>query len=304
MKDSKNAIEEKLKTQKFKKYTIWFWGLFCTGFISIFLIFFAASMEFLGDLPEFEDLENPEKNFATEIISIDGKTLGKYYNENRTPIDYEDLPKNLIKGLIATEDERFYEHSGIDYKGTFRAIINFGKSGGASTITQQLAKLLFTKESGTKNKIKRILQKIKEWIIAFRLEKQYTKQEILTMYFNKFDFLYNAIGIRSAARIYFGKEPKHLKIEESAVLIGMLKNPRQYNPKRKRSSKKSLLRRNQVFAQMYRNGFITEIEKDSLQKLPLEINFTPESHNDGYATYFREYLRDFMKKWIEKNPKT
>ena len=184
-------------------------------------------------------LENPEKNFATEIITIDGKTLGKFYNENRTPVAYEDLPKNLIQAAVATEDERFYGHSGVDFKSTLRAFINFGRSGGASTITQQLAKLLFTKKKGTKNKWARILQKIKEWIIAFRLEKQYTKQEILTMYFNKFDFIYNAVGIRSASRIYFGKEPKDLKIEESAVLVGMLKNPWAYSPKRKKSFKKA-----------------------------------------------------------------
>lgn len=298
--------KENLKKQKlkiFKTYIKMFWILFFTGIIFVFLIFWAASMEFFGDLPGFEDLENPEKNFATEIITMDGKTLGKFYNENRTPVNYEDLPKNLIQAVVATEDERFYSHSGMDFKSTLRAFVNFGKSGGASTITQQLSKLLFTKRKGTKNKWERILQKIKEWVIAFRLEKQYTKKEILTMYFNKFDFIYNAAGIRSASRIYFGKEPKDLKIEESAVLVGMLKNPWAYSPKRKKTFKKALKRRNQVFSQMHRNDFITNKEKDSLQKRPLKINFTPETHKKGYATYIREYLRNFMKGWIRKNPK-
>ena len=291
------------KPEDFRKYIKRFWLLVFIGIAFVCLIFFAASEELLGALPEFEDLENPEKNFATEIISADGKTLGKFYKENRTPVAYEDLPKSLIQGVIATEDERFYGHSGIDFKSTFRASIKLGKSGGASTITQQLAKLLFTKQAGTKNKFKRILQKIKEWIIAFRLEKQYTKKEILTMYFNKFDFIYNAIGIRSASRIYFGKEPKDLKIEESAVLVAMLKNPWYYNPKRKKSFKNALRRRNLVFTQMYRNRFISERQKDSLQKVSLKINFNPETHDQGYATYFREYVRDFMKKWIRKNSK-
>ncbi|MDG2280470.1 MAG: transglycosylase domain-containing protein, partial [Flavicella sp.] len=190
----------------FRKYTLWFWGLILGGLLFVSSLFLLASMEVFGELPTFEELENPENNFATEIISIDGKTLGKYYNENRTPVKFKDLPKNLVDALVSTEDERFYEHSGIDFKGTLRAVVKLGKGGGASTITQQLAKLLFTEGSGTRNKFKRVVQKINEWVIAVRLEEQYTKEEIITMYLNKFDFLYNAIGIRSASRIYFGKE--------------------------------------------------------------------------------------------------
>ncbi len=299
-KTEKEAVN-KGRTQS--RFVMWFWLAFSGGIGLVVLLFLLASLEVFGPLPDFEELENPEKNFATEIISIDGKTLGKYYNENRTPVKYKDLPENLIEALIATEDERFYSHSGIDFKGTFRAISKLGAGGGASTITQQLAKLLFTEGSGTSNKFKRAFQKVKEWVIAVRLEKQYTKEEILTMYFNKFDFLYNAIGIRSASRIYFGKEPTDLKMEESAVLVAMLKNPRQYNPNRKISKKKSLGRRNQVFYQLNRSGFITEQERDSLTELPMELDFSPEGHSDGYATYFREYLRDFMKDWIQKNPK-
>ena len=195
-------------------------------------------------------------------------------------------------------------NAGHSARGTSRAIFKLGKGGGGSTITQQLAKLLFTEEYGTKNKFKRVFQKIKEWVIAIRLESQYTKQEIITMYFNKFDFLYNAIGIRSASRIYFGKEPKDLKVEEAAVLVGMLKNPGLYNPNRERFRERSLARRNQIFVQMYRNDFITEEAKDSLQQIPMKLNFSPEGHSDGYATYFREYLRDYMKTWIENNPKS
>jgi len=287
----------------FSKLTRWFWIFIGSGVALVVFLFLLASAEVFGKLPTFEELENPENNFATEIISIDGKTIGKYAYENRTPVIYKELPPYLIDALVSTEDERFYSHSGIDFRGTLRAVIKLGKGGGGSTITQQLAKLLFTEEAWTRNKFKRILQKVNEWVIAVRLERQYTKQEILTMYFNKFDFLYNAIGIRSASRIYFGKEPIDLLIEESAVLVAMLKNPRQYNPNRAISKSKSLQRRNQVFVQMNRNGFISEQEKDSLQKLPVQLDFSPEGHRDGYATYFREYLRDYMKMWIKKNPK-
>lgn len=297
-----NKSPEK-SNNSFRKFTLWFWSLFGAGILFIILLFSLASQEVFGELPTFEELENPEKNFATEIISIDGKTLGKYYNENRTPVKFEDLPQNLIDALVSTEDERFYEHCGIDFRGTLRAVVKLGKGGGASTITQQLAKLLFTEGAGTSNKLKRIFQKVNEWVIAIRLEERYTKHEIITMYLNKFDFLYNAIGIRSASRIYFGKEPRALKMEESAVLVAMLKNPRQFNPNREISKKKSLGRRNQVLFQMARNEKISTHVKDSLQNLPMQLEFSPEGHSDGYATYFREYLRDYMKEWIKQNPK-
>ena len=261
-----------------------------------------ASWGVFGALPTFEELENPEKNLATEVISSDGVTLGKYAFQNRTPVGFKDLPDNLIKALIATEDERFYEHSGIDFRGTARAVVKLGKGGGASTITQQLAKNLFNK-GGSSSTLKRLTQKAKEWIVAIKLERQYTKNEIIAMYLNTQGFLFNAIGIRSAARIYFGKEPKDLDLQESAILVAMLKNPRQYNPNREISKGKSLQRRNVVFAQMAKNEFITQQEKDSLQQLPLKINFTPESHNDGLATYFREYLRAYLKKWVKSHPK-
>ncbi|MDX5583958.1 MAG: transglycosylase domain-containing protein [Aureibaculum sp.] len=286
----------------FKKYTRWIWMLFFGGLAFITLLFLLASWGVFGTLPTFEELENPESNLASEVISIDGKTLGKYYRENRTPVKYKELPKHLINALVATEDERFYSHSGIDFKGTIRAASKLGKAGGASTITQQLAKLLFHGE-GSRSLVTRLTEKVKEWVIAVRLERQYTKQEIIAMYLNKQGFLFNAVGIRSASRIYFGKEPRDLNIEESAVLVGMLKNPRQYNPQREISKAKSLVRRNVVFKQMERNGFISTKLKDSLQNLPMVLNFSPEDTGYGVATYFREYVRAFLRGWVKKNPK-
>ena len=292
---------KKQQTQ-FKKYIKWFWGIFLGGFTFVFLLFIIAAFGGFGPLPSFQDLENPQTNLATEVISADGVTIGKYAKENRTPIKFKEIPQNLVQALIATEDERFYEHSGIDFRGTARAVVKLGSGGGASTITQQLAKNLFTKNASS-NKVKRVLQKLKEWVVAIKLERQYTKEEIISMYLNTQDFIFNAVGIRSASRIYFGKEAKDLDVQESAIIVAMLKNPRQYNPNRKISKEKSLERRNVVFSQMEKNGFLTEEQKDSLQRLPLKINFTPESHSDGYATYFRSHLQKVMRDWVKNNPK-
>jgi len=288
------------KKPNFSIYIKWFWFTILSGISSLILLFLFASWGVFGPLPTFEELENPEHNLATEVISVDGKTLGKYYNENRTPVHYKDLPANLIEALVATEDERFYDHSGIDFKATIRAVAKLGKDGGGSTITQQLAKLLFHGE-GDRNIVKRVLQKVKEYVIAVKLERQYTKQEILTMYLNKYDFLNQAVGIRSASRIYFGKEPIHLTISESAMLVGMLKNSSLYNPLRRPEMVKQ--RRNVVLKQMEKNEFITLNIKDSLQQLDLKLNLHREGHSDGNATYFREHLRDFMKGWIKNNLK-
>jgi len=289
------------KATNFSKYIKWFWGIILGGFLFISLLFLLASWGVFGALPTFEELENPENNLATEIISSDGKTLGKYAVENRTPIKYKDIPESMVKALVATEDERFYEHSGIDFRGTARAILKPG-SGGASTITQQLAKMLFTKKA-SRNIFKRVLQKVKEWVVAVKLERQYTKEEIITMYLNKYDFLNQAVGVRSAARIYFGKEPKDLDVKESAMIVGMLKNPSLYNPRPHRNPVGTRNRRNVVLSQMEKYDFITEEVRDSIQKLELELNYSPESHREGTATYFRAYLTDFMKKWIDENPK-
>jgi len=288
------------KQSDFSKYIKRFWRIVILGVFLVIAPFFLASVGALGVMPTFEDLENPENNLATEVISSDGKTLGKYAYENRTPVKYKDIPQNLVEALVATEDERFYEHSGIDFKATSRAILKFGKKGGGSTITQQLSRLLFIGD-GSKNSVERIFQKIKEYVIAIRLERQYTKQEILAMYLNKYDFLNQAVGIRSASRIYFGKEPKELIQEESAMLVGMLKNSSLYNPIRRPERVKN--RRNVVLKQMEKNEFITTQLKDSLQKRDLGLDLHREGHSDGYATYFREYLRNFMKKWIKEHPK-
>ncbi len=297
----KKKVSKKETGSNFSSYIKGFWILFLSGLGALALVFLLASWGVFGKLPTFEELENPESNLATEILSSDGKTLGKFYNENRTPVKYDDLPQNLIDAVVATEDRRFYEHSGIDVRGTARAVAYLGSKGGASTITQQLAKLLFSDEPSSK--FERVLQKVKEWIIAARLERQYTKEEIITMYLNKQDFLFQAVGIRSASKIYFDKEPIELRPEESAIIAGMLKNPRQFNPYREISKDKSLERRNTVLALMAQTDKITEAEKDSLIAMPMKINFSPEGHADGIATYFREYLRAFMADWIQKNPK-
>jgi len=290
----------KKSTSPIGKHIRTFWKLFVGVMGFIILLFLLASWGVFGSLPTFEELENPETNLATEIVSSDGQTLGKFYRENRTPIKYDDLPEHLVQALISTEDERFYSHSGIDAKGTLRAAIFLGKKGGASTITQQLAKQLFTGE-GSRNTLSRITQKVKEWVIATRLERQYTKEEIITMYLNKYDFLNQAVGIRSGSRIYFGKEPKDLTTVEGAMLVGMLKNSSLYNPLRREALVKN--RRNVVLGQMEKNNFLSKEVRDSLQQLPLALNYNPEGHDEGLATYFREFTRAEIQKWIDKNPK-
>ncbi|MCW5516306.1 penicillin-binding protein 1A [Muriicola sp. Z0-33] len=294
-------MAKKAKAPSFIKFIKWFWIVFGVGVLSLVLIFLMASWGAFGEMPTFERLESPQTNLATEIISSDGKTLGKFYlDDNRTPVPYDSLPANLVNALVATEDARYYEHSGIDARGTLRAVFFLGKRGGASTISQQLSKLLFT-ERASASTLDRILQKAKEWVIATRLERQYTKEEIVAMYMNEYDFGYNADGIRSAARIYFGKEPAQLKTVESAVLVGMLKNSSLYNPIRREEL--VFNRRNTVLSQMAKYEYITEQEKDSLQALKMDINFSPESHREGLATYFRMYLQRFLNNWIDKNPK-
>ena len=286
-----------MKKYRFQVFIFWF--LFSSGVISIYGIFYLASIGYFGEMPDFRQLENPRTNFASEIISSDNKVLGKYYfNDNRTPIEYEDINPETINALIAIEDERFYSHPGIDLKATLRAIVFLNQRGGASTITQQLARQLFVGVR-SRNIFQAITQKIKEWVIAVRLEKQYTKEEILTMYLNIYDFGYYGDGIKSASNIYFSKEPIDLKIEESAMLIGMLQNSSLYDPIRRPEITKN--RRNLVLMQMSKNNYITKKEEDSLRTLPLTLDYTPQSHRQGLATYFRSYLRGFMKDWTSKN---
>ena len=289
------------KKSTYLKYILTIWGIFFFGVFSIIILFSGAALGLYGPMPDLQQLENPRTNLATQIISSDDVILGKYYfDDNRTPIIFDEIPTHTIQALIATEDERFYEHSGIDWRGTLRAFAFLGKRGGASTISQQLARQIFVGVR-SRNLLKTVLQKAQEWVIAIQLEKRYTKKEILTMYLNKYDFGYQADGIRSAAKIFFNKTSKELSIEESATLVGMLKNSSLYNPIRRPERVKK--RRNIVFQQMLRNKLLSIEEVDSLSKLPLKIIYTPESHREGLATYFRAYLKDFMDDWINENPK-
>src|SRR5690554_3996732 len=297
---TKKVKQKKKDTKGVGRHIRTFWKLFGICVLLILFVFLLASWGVFGSLPDETSLENPEKNLATEIISSDGKTIGKFYKENRTPIQYDSLPDHLVNALVATEDVRFYDHSGIDGKGTLRAVAFLGSRGGASTITQQLAKLFFT-EQVSRNKFQRGVQKIKEWIIATRLERRYTKEEIITMYFNEYDFVNQAVGIESAAHIYFDKAPASLTTVESAMLVGMFKNASLYNPLRNPVGVTN--RRNVVLSQMEKYGYISETVKDSLQALPLGVKFTPQGHDEGIATYFREYARHFMEDWIRENPK-
>ena len=295
------AKNKKTTGFSFKKPIQWMWRILFLGFFGLILLFGGAALEWYGPMPDLQQLENPRTNLATQIISSDGVILGKYYlDDNRTPISFEELPQNMVEALIATEDERFYEHSGIDWRGTLRAFVYLGKRGGASTITQQLARQIFVGVR-SRNKIKAVLQKAQEWVIAVQLERRYTKNEILSLYLNKYDFGYQADGVRSAAKIFFNKTPKDLSIEESAALVGMLKNSSLYNPIRRPERVEE--RRNIVFNQMVRNELITAEVRDSLSLLPLQITYTPESHREGLATYFRAYLKEFMDDWIANNPK-
>ncbi|WP_314969064.1 transglycosylase domain-containing protein [Phocaeicola abscessus] len=275
------------------------WSLFGLCFLSVALIFAAIAKGWIGYVPPVEDLENPHLKFATQIISDDGQLLGTWSlsKENRVYVGYADLSPFLIKALIDTEDVRFKAHSGIDAKAFFRALIKRGvlmqrNAGGGSTITQQLAKQFYSPIAD--NVMERLLQKPIEWVIAVQLERYYTKEEILTMYLNKFDFLNNAVGIKTAANTYFSKEPKELNVEEAATLVGMCKNPSFFNPRRFNERAKG--RRNVVIEQMRKAGDLTKAEADSLKKLPLTLHYRRVDHKEGLATYFREYLRILMTK--------
>ncbi len=278
-----------------------FWSIFALGILLVIILFSSAALGVLGKMPELQQLDNPKTNLATQILSSDGVVLGKFYfNDNRTPIIFDTLPDNLVQALIATEDERFFSHSGIDLKGTLRALVYLGKKGGASTISQQLARQLFVGVR-SRNKVEAVLQKFKEWVLAVQLERRYTKEEIIAMYLNIYDFGYTADGIQSAAKIYFNTTPSQLRIEQSATLVGMLKNSSLYNPLRRPDRVEK--RRNIVFQQMERNNFISQKELDSLKAIPLKLDYTPDSHREGLATYFRAYLQQFMRKWTSENLK-
>ena len=286
-----------------KKKIIIIWLIILSPFLAIFSLVNLASFEFFGPLPTFDQLEDPSSNLATEIISVDSVVIGKYFFENRTSSAKEDIPHNFIDALIATEDIRFRSHSGIDVKSLLRAILGvfFGdeQTGGASTITQQLSKMLFTKTPASG--LERIKQKLKEWVISAKLERRYTKDEILLMYLNRFDWVNNAVGIKSAARVYFNKKTQNLNVQESAMLVGMLKNPSLFNPNRRLELTKK--RRDVVLSQMRKYSFINDTLYDSLVKTPIVLDFKKASHNEGLAPYFREYLREKMKKWCSTKMK-
>ncbi len=274
-----------------------------TPFVVSVVIILLVSQGFFGKLPTFDELENPKTNLATQLISSDGNNLGAYFYENRSNVSYKELPNDLIDALIATEDVRFRNHSGIDIRSLLRAvygqIIGNKSSGGASTITQQLAKMLFTKKPSSG--IERVVQKLKEWVISARLEKHYTKDEIITMYLNRFDWVNNAVGIKSASRVYFNKKPSELKLEEAATLVGMLKNSALYNPNRRLNFTEE--RRNVVLSQMKKYKFINNETFDTTIAKPLVLDFKKASHNEGLAPYLREQLRPILVNWCKTKKK-
>lgn len=292
----------KPKKANYRKFIIGFWIIFAGPILALFL--FILCVRLFADLPETKELQNPKTYLATEIYSSDLKVLGKFYAENRTNVKFKEISPNVVNALIATEDARYFKHSGVDLKALIRAVsgalLGRSNTGGGSTITQQLAKMLFPREDLSGFSL--VVRKMKEWIIAVRLEREYTKEEIIALYLNKFDFVNNAVGIKSAAQIYFNTTPDSLRIEQAAVLVGMAKNPAYFNPNR--FHERSEGRRNTVLAQMNKYNLLDDKELERLQKIPLKLVFRPEDHNEGPAPYFREYLRDvFLKKWCEENKK-
>ena len=283
---------KKYKDWSFKaKFMVWFWSLFVAGCLFLYFLFVFIDKGWVGYLPPLEELQNPKNKYASEIFSADMVSLGRYYRkENRVGVQYADLSPYLVDALISTEDVRFYEHTGVDSKSLFRAIVLLGRSGGGSTLTQQLAKQLWSPRAN--NIFERAMQKPIEWVIATKLERLYSKDEILLMYLNQFDFLYNAVGIKSAAQVYFSTTPKDLRIEQAAMLVGMCKNPAFYNPIR--HPERTTARRNTVLSQMCKYEYITQEERDSLMTLPLGLSYRSVDHKQGLAPYFREYLRQIL----------
>ena len=287
---------------KASKATLWFWTIILVPTLTFVALLWATNAGVFGKLPSFEELENPKSNLATEIYSEDGVLLGSYYVQNRSYVDYDELSPALVAALISTEDARFYSHSGIDFISLARVgvkTIALGDrgQGGGSTITQQLAKNLFPRDtthytSKVTRTGKLVVAKFKEWITAVKLEHNYTKNEIVAMYFNTVFFGSNAYGIKSAAKTFFGKEPHEINVQEAAMLVGVVNAPTRYSPVR--NPKNSLARRNTVMSRMAASGYLTQAQLDSLQALPIELNFSSSSHNEGLATYFREMIRTTM----------
>lgn len=279
----------------FSKYIKIFWIIFASLALGVFVLFYCIAKGWLGFMPSFEQLENTESVLASQVISCDDKMLGTFFLENRTYVTYEEIPQGLIDALISTEDVRFFKHSGIDFRGLLRVVKGIvtgdSSSGGGSTISQQLAKMLFPREDNS-GKLKLVFRKLREWIIAVKLERSYTKEEILTMYLNKYDFLNLAVGIKTAANVYFGCQPDSLQLHQSAMLVGMAKNSSLYNPLRREEL--TLQRRNVVLSQMKKYGKLTQAEYDSIKVLPLDLHYNKVDFKAGLAPYFREYLRTIM----------
>ena len=291
-------MKQNTMSKNFKKtFAKWFWLLFVVGIALILLVFWLITKGWLGYLPPLDELQNPKNKYATEVYSSDMQVLGSYYRtENRVGVQYADISPYMTEALVATEDVRFYKHSGIDGKALFRVFFKLGRAGGGSTLTQQLSKQLYSPKAD--NIFERALQKPIEWVIAAQLERLYSKEEIIMMYLNQFDFLYNAVGIKQAAQVYFNTTPADLKIEQAAMLVGMCKNPALYNPIRR--PERALNRRNVVLSQMEKNDCITLAQRDSLMQLPLGISYHSVDHKQGLAPYFREYLRQVL---TAKEPK-
>lgn len=294
----------------YRKYVRWFWAIFVIPFILIITLFILISNDVFGPMPTFDQLENPDNNLAAEVYASDGVLMGKFYLQNRSWTEYEEISPYVIDALVATEDIRFYRHSGIDFRGLGRVIFKsllMGKNtGGGSTISQQLAKNLYNTraemmgETGKGGIFNLGIAKFKEWATAVRLERNYTKEEIITMYLNVYDFLYSAVGIKSAAQVYYNTLPDSLTVEQSAMFVGMLKNSALYNPKR--FPEKMMARRNLVLSQMVKYGYLEPSVADSVSQIPFNLDFREQSHDKGLATYFREYLRTTMIKYEPKRP--
>jgi penicillin-binding protein 1A len=298
------TTKKKTKTNKFKKYVTIMWGTYIFFLIAVIVFFTMLSLGSFGFMPTFEQLENPKANLATEVYSDSGELIGYIGIQNRSNVTYKDISPNLINALIATEDARFYEHSGIDLRSLMRVLTKTvlggnKSSGGGSTLTQQLAKNLFPREQ--KSAIGTVFAKLKEWIVAVKLERNYSKEEILSMYLNTVDYGSNAFGIKAASQIFFSKKPSELEVEEAAVLVGLLKAPTAYSPVR--NPENANRRRNVVLSQMQKYGYISAAEYKEKSSKPIELRFNSQSHDDGIATYFREMLRNYMKEWCKTHYK-
>jgi len=275
------------------------WRVFFIGAGVFILLLLMANFGVFGKMPSLEELENPSASLASEVIASDGTLMGKYYLEDRTNVAYKDISKNVVNALIAAEDERFYTHSGIDSRGLARAVIKLGSQGGGSTITQQLAKMLFTKSSSFAPI--RVLQKLKEWIIAIKLERNFTKDEIIALYLNTAEYSDNVFGIRNASKTFFQKEPSLVTVEEAALLVGMVNAPYAYNPRL--FPRRAMEKRNAVLNDLTRNNFINENEASQLKSIPIQLNYKKLNESSGLAPYFRDVLRDYMKRWCKEHKK-